>query len=440
MQGFLRIGVGKLMLLSGACTVLFWAWLFHRENANSDTAVTNFNISQLNHDDSKQRLMGAENLYRVAPENLGRTVLALAGAIGDTDWKVRRAAASSMVIAIGNCAERRKGEVKEEIDLATAALLRDFHDPNAEARARVVNGIGNLQISMASSWSPPPSTPTIQLGPDAKRVLGPLRAMMKDTDARVRECAFYSYACVAHANMEEPEPILDFIENDVSPIVRTHAIHYLMRIWRAQLNLYPSIIREINRAKNNEERQEAARMLGNPELSPPTPDLLPALMKLLEIDDPTLRRYLPVPLGLLSKDAKSALPALLPLARKEIEGDSEFSAVHAMIAIDSDSSETQSLLPSLVKELRLHADDQRGNWILTVFSRFGTSARGVGPLLREDLKSPRPPVRRNAVFVLEAIGPAAKDALPDLTTLLRTENDQKMQERVQAAVMSINKQ
>ena len=125
--------------------------------------------------------------------------------------------------------------------------------------------------------------------------------------------------------------------------------------------------------------------------------------------------------------------------RKEIDGESQLSAVQAMVAIDRDSSETQSLLPSLVNVLRFHTDDQYGYWAMHTLMKFGASAKSVVPLLRDALKSPRPLVRIRAVYVLEAIGPAAKDAIPDLTTLSRTEADENLQAMILTALASINK-
>ena len=81
----LQVRLSRLMVLIAIVAVLFSAWLYHRANRSDQHAWTNGQLSALSDPDAMRRRQAAENLYSVEPDNLGRTVAALAGALGDPD-------------------------------------------------------------------------------------------------------------------------------------------------------------------------------------------------------------------------------------------------------------------------------------------------------------------------------------------------------------------
>ena len=424
LHDLLRIGVGKMMLLSGAFTLLFWAWLFNRENANSETAIASYNLSELNHEDPKHRLAGAEDLRSIPPHYFERTIQALAASLRDEDWKVRRAAANSLVLVIGGHTEQRQGEVQEQIDFVAEALVRVFNDPNLEVRAEAANAIARLHLQSPGVVGAQLIPHTGRVGPDPARVLKPLAKLMRDPDAHIRSCAVNSYAWIAHANLEDPGPILEMSDNDSSSMVRTSAIQALLRHWENQIELYPLVLRELKRAKNNDERQPLAWMLGSVQIGLPTLEMLPSLIDFLKFDDPILRRNVPKAISFISPPARSALPALLTIARQELsDEDYEFPAVEAIIAINPDSPEAQELIDPLVLLLKRSDQGNRSGTAGGALTIFGKAGVAAVPGLREALKNRDPAVRRRAALVLKSIGPGAIAASDDLIRQFSEEPD-----------------
>ena len=98
----LQIRVSRLMVLIAIVGVVLSAWLFHRDYRSDQQAWTSSQILALNDRDAVRRRSAAENLYRVEHEDSSRTVAILAGALADSDWQVRRAAARSLASVIGS--------------------------------------------------------------------------------------------------------------------------------------------------------------------------------------------------------------------------------------------------------------------------------------------------------------------------------------------------
>ena len=88
----LQVRLSRLMVLIAIGAVLFSAWLYHRANRSEQQAWTSGQLRALSDPDAIHRRQAAENLYRVEPDNLARTVAVLAGALGDPDPNVRSSA------------------------------------------------------------------------------------------------------------------------------------------------------------------------------------------------------------------------------------------------------------------------------------------------------------------------------------------------------------
>ncbi|HEX3447297.1 MAG TPA: hypothetical protein VHS97_03545, partial [Isosphaeraceae bacterium] len=133
-----QIRLSRLMVLIAIAAVVLLAWLFNREYGSDQQAWTSSQIVALHDSDAARRRQAAENLYRVELENLSRTVVALAGALADPDWQVRRAAARSLPRAIRAAVVWSGGIPKDDltgdIDLAVRALIPAFRDPRDEVR------------------------------------------------------------------------------------------------------------------------------------------------------------------------------------------------------------------------------------------------------------------------------------------------------------------
>lgn len=428
------------MLFVGAVTLLFWATLFHLENQNSERAVTSHNLHALSDDDPRERLMAAQNLYNVAEEDLGRTLIALLGAMHDVDWRVRQASAHSLVVAIEHASRPFSSDLTEEVEIATPALLVAFQDPNGEVRAEVVGAVGRLHPLSRHAALKDPSGTAIKTDADSKALLQRLSMMMKDPEISVRIRAVTSYATIASDLNEPTRPILDMIDNDPSIIVRTAAIRDLGKYWRDQFNLYPVILREIRRAKNPEERQGVAWMLGDDNFGFPNANEFPALRDALALEDPIVRLNAPRALAKLGQVARPALPALLPLARGELAQDLyALPATEAILAIDPDSPEAHALFGPLVASLG-SPERKAGSVCATeLLLNCGKWAAPAVPDLVGLLKGSQPMVRERAARVLGAIGPDAKEAAPAIEALARAEEDPGVRMALENALKSIHK-
>lgn len=435
-----RMGVGKLMLLTGASTILFWAWLYNREYRDADRALTSNYIHALESEDPKVRLSAAQDLGQVSELDLARTVPALAGAMRDDDRRVRRAATVSISYAIGRCANALNGQVTPELELATGALIFALRDRNAEVRAEAAWGFERLQIRLyrgvvLTRGSTPP-----QIGSDPSRALPALVKAMHDPEPNVRERAASSYALLAFVNQQEPGPLLVLIADDPSSAVRTNAIESFVRIWHEQWDCYPLVLRELNASKVVAERQQFAFWIGW-DNTIPVPTVLPALREALAIDDPIVQLHIPMAVGRMGSLAKPALPALLSIAKKQFNEDLfQYSASRAIVAIDPDSPETRALLPILTE--RLIAPKSRNNFdeSMNILCFLGKSAAPAVPSLRKALERPDPLVRQGAAIILGTIGPDAKEAVADLDAMALYDPDRAVKAEAENALSLINKQ
>jgi HEAT repeat protein len=81
----------------------------------------------LHRNEAVQRRWAAEYLDRAEDDDVARVVSGLAGAVGDPDWQVRRAAARSLANVIQRCAanpKRDPGAIKEAVENDPATEVR----------------------------------------------------------------------------------------------------------------------------------------------------------------------------------------------------------------------------------------------------------------------------------------------------------------------------
>jgi hypothetical protein len=122
-----HVSVARLMGLVVVVAVLCRAWLYHREYASIERSWVSIHLRDLHRNEAVQRRCAAEYLDRAEDDDVARVVSGLAGAVGDPDWQVRRAAARSLANVIQRCAanpKRDPGPIKEAVENDPATEVR----------------------------------------------------------------------------------------------------------------------------------------------------------------------------------------------------------------------------------------------------------------------------------------------------------------------------
>lgn len=148
-------------------------------------------------------------------------------------------------------------------------------------------------------------------------------------------------------------------------------------------------------------------------IAPLAKQTVPACMTALEDEDPQVRRRAATVLEAIGPAAGQAVPALVK-ALGDKDADVRLRAVDALGAIGPAAAEA---VPAL---MRIFAGDEE--WQRRNAYRAGTALAGIGkapvPALRRMLRNRDTRRRQRAIDALGQIGPAAKDAVPDLIVLL----------------------
>jgi HEAT repeat len=228
----LQVSVARLMVLVAVAAVLCSAWLYHLEYANIERSWVSMHLRDLHHDESLQRRRAAENLARAEADDVARVVSGLAGAMGDPDWQVRRAAARSLAGVIRSCAANHKRALIDEINLATRALIPALDDPRTEVRIAAMESVRTIaDICRAFAAALGRSATGRVVVPEAKQIASALLRAMRDPAAHVRAKALLSLADVGPSAEIDPAPIKDAAENDPAIEVRNAAMGALFAGW-----------------------------------------------------------------------------------------------------------------------------------------------------------------------------------------------------------------
>jgi HEAT repeat protein len=439
-----QIRLSRLMVLIAIAAVFFAAWLYNREYGSDHQAWTSSQILALNDSDATRRRQAAENLYRVELENRSRTVAALAGALADPDWQVRRAAARSIATVIRAAVASSRGspdrDLSGDIDLAVRVLIPSFRDPRDEVRIEAQQALGTLfeTARFPGSAGSVPLTTT-----ETKAALKAVRREMQDSSPEVRAQAVWSFARVGPGAGVADDAVKELAESDPERKVRIAALDALRTGWTEDPLLYPLLLRRLKVVSDQEEHAHIGWALGS--LAAPRFEDLPALIDVLSTDDWVLSQSIPTALGKLGARAQSALPALARIAQAELRNLYDplayepLTAVEAIIAIDPNSTEAQALVQPLADLLRDSSSAFSRQQAAFRLMKLGPSAAAAVATLRETLKSRSPDSREDASEILGRIGFAARAALPDLAALAHDDSTPSVRKAAQAAVSAIDR-
>jgi HEAT repeat protein len=227
-----QVSVARLMVLVAVAAVLCVAWMYHREYSTTERSWVSMHLRDLHHDETVQRRWAAENLDRAEADDVARVVSGLAGAMGDPDWQVRRAAARSLAGVIRSCAANHKRALIDEINLAMRALVPALDDSRTEVRIAAMESVGKLgDTCLAFPVAMGRSATRSVVVPEAKQIASALLRAMRDPSAHVRAKAVWSLAYIGPPAEIDPAPIKEAVENDPAIEVRSAAMGALFTGW-----------------------------------------------------------------------------------------------------------------------------------------------------------------------------------------------------------------
>ncbi len=166
-------------------------------------------------------------------------------------------------------------------------------------------------------------------------------------------------------------------------------------------------------------------------LGPEAKNAVPALNKIVEQDDYTLKILAAKTLRKIGPAAKDAVPQLIK-ALQYPRYDVQLEAMNALVAIGKEA------VPNLGNALKEMNPDQK-EWALSALKEIGPAAKDAVPQLVEALDDPISSTRMQAVRALGAIGPAARNnqSLGKLIELHKNESSEDRKRVISQAIKDI---
>jgi HEAT repeat protein len=340
----------------------------------------------LDDEDAFVRIFAAEALGHIDPENK-ETLPALLQAAGSKQPGVRAAAIAALV-AIGpparSAVPQLVGLLRTDGDAYTRAVsafalgrLAPETDDPACPRREVVGALGKAvrqdKEESIRRWA---AAALLKFGPDARPALADLRAALKDKSIEVAAEATNvlarlgpdGSAALAAALGEKDCPVRGFIADRLS------------------------------------------------DLGPHSKDLVPALLKALDVDDAEVRSSVAKALLRIDSDTGARLGVPV-LARLAADKDYEYRK-YVIEDLGEIGPAARAAVPALIDILK--AKEKYRRVAAGALGAIGPDARSAVPALIEALDSDKAGVVSAAVEALGRIGPDAKAALPALRERLKT--------------------
>jgi HEAT repeat protein len=208
--------------------------LYNHQYASIERSWVSIHLRGLHHDEAAQRVLAAENLGQAGVDDATRVVsaLALALALDDSDWRVRRGVATSLTQVIRRSVGSSLRNSNDEIKLAMMVLLPALDDLRAEVRIAAMRSVSELaDLRRASSVVPGSSTPASAVAPEVKRIAAALLRAMSDTDSEVRAEAVRSLRRIGPLAGLSAAPIERAADTDPALEVRSAARWALVGGW-----------------------------------------------------------------------------------------------------------------------------------------------------------------------------------------------------------------
>lgn len=248
------------------------------------------------------------------------------------------------------------------------------------------------------------------------KAVEPLRAKLKDSDARVRYYSALTLALIGPDAKDAADGLVQCLGDDDAQ-VRQKAAYALGKLGVKSDNVINGLVKALSDKEEMVSTQAIETLKG---IGPPTKEALPTLAKLASKDSPQATRELA--LGLLSQMGEPAAPTFQDL----LKNADALATIEIIRVLPAMGKGAKPLLPALqtimVKDRHWDAEEE----LLTTFKKCGADgAAGLAKVLKTlhdpKVKETFAPNDSRSISLLKAIGeigPDAKDTVVDLIVLL----------------------
>ncbi len=191
-----------------------------------------------------------------------------------------------------------------------------------------------------------------------------------------------------------------------SPAARYEAAKLLAEFCANGKSAVPALIELLKNDSGPTVRAAAARSLGY--LGDPTSDAVPALINAIVDKDPRVRRSAVAAIHRIHPGPKIVLPLFV-----KVLGDADPATVAQALASVSELG--AKVVPPMIEALK---NEKARYWGLLVLADIGPAAKDAVPEIKKSLSDSKVEVAMQAALTLAAIGPDAKDATPELIAAL----------------------
>jgi HEAT repeat protein len=421
-----------------------------------------------------------------------RTVIsALTSALADTDSRVRTAAAESLGL-ITSFALRAPSR-DNEIPAAASGLIRLLKDPESGVRIAAARALMTIATTPTGGGRPAPKSASEPPPPpiDSAQLAAAYNELLDDPEADARLVALQGLAALGSKLGDEPPPALIKALEDTNPANQAAAITGVARFPRGGDPVIPAVIRSLNENSPPEVRAAARQALNVVRPSSISAANVRLLVSAVKNPDPDVRYEIIVLLSRSEKNAREAIPAFIEALKEPTDTDRPVvsagpvvgnpltgpayvaaqalgrvapgtaAAGHAVAALTevlqsgppgrrpSAASalgqfgpEAAQAIPALAGMLGDTAESESSANEKTFADALGRiapgtrSAQAAITALTAALKSKSAAKREATAKAIERFGPKAKDAIPQLRTLL-SDPDPKVCSAAAAAIKSL---
>lgn len=356
-----------------------------------------------------------------------------------------------------DCLDREEPEVRIEVLLALASIGKDSrvaqdkvikilqNDPYEGVRYAAAFALGRLGdakaipaleaaansddefLRLTALWS------LVQLKPDDKELMQKAVETfangLRSDDPRLRSAAATAFAETDIPPELAESPLLQSLADQVDEETKQKVVDALVKRGKAAV---PRAIRALDNPKL---QLYALQIIGK--IGPDAAEAVPKLVELVNTaDDAKLRREAVYALAGIGPQAAAATDVLVKLL-KEGDNESKYAACYALGRIGPDAAAANSTLLELVDSpdrfLRVSA-----LWALLKINPGDEQiAKYAIPHLIGALADPRPQVRAEMAGALGELGPLAKDAVPALERLAKTDPEPAVRDVASEALVKI---
>lgn len=406
-----RVRLSFLMVVVALAGVVFWAYRFRRENADSSQAFLWVQIGELSSFDAKDRVAAAEMLGNVGGDDAASALPRLIAAMRDPDASVRRASTKSLAQVVRGLPRRRMATIDAEMSSAVPPLVAALSDADATVRAEAAAGLAHLSDDFHFNDPKTFVRRIIRINPDPALAVPALERAASDPDAEVRRSAIRALGRIAPKEGDSPAILMGLLLGDPDPKIRSEAGQALVQPWNDAPRLWSPLVRRMVAKPKDEGAAAIGWSLNN--LGLPPLDSLSMLLEAVQTDGSPARRSMPTALASFGIQASPALPRLLEIARVEMRQNGNFNAAQAIALIDPTSPEARAVLDIAAEQLHNNTGDA-DLWFPIIIT-FGPHASPLVPELTVLLE--RPVTSSSHCLAAQAlgrIGPKAAAALPAL--------------------------